>query len=198
MQCPIEVISAIAPSPDPSPPVTVVVQDSVRDLFDWINFGVGVASAVIGVIAILIAIFANRIARTAERRAVQRADLERRRVFELGLLSELLEELYKSVPHLMHTPAASNPLSARLKMMPVNELGAWRVLVDGDRSRIVARFDPEAPNGRNNGYLVHGDPPKQSLRDAITAALIADVTSAVEARMSAADQHGGGRSGPQL
>jgi hypothetical protein len=50
-----------------------VVTDVVRDSVDWIVVGVGVLSALIGVIAIIVALRANSHAKQAERKAIQRA-----------------------------------------------------------------------------------------------------------------------------
>lgn len=75
----------------------------------------------IGVIAIIVALVANNRARTAERRATDRAIDERRIIFEFEILRDLLAVLDDQGPlyHFVLNPETAAPqLGARLSMLP--------------------------------------------------------------------------------
>lgn len=109
--------------------ILTAVQDVnvVRDGWDWL-FGVaGVAGALVGAIAILFAVAAQRTASKA-RRAV---GAERRRQFELEELRGILERVEGGLletPHYYQQIYAQ--LQHRIMLLPENALPAWRTLID--------------------------------------------------------------------
>ncbi|MCP2324934.1 hypothetical protein HDA40_003441 [Hamadaea flava] len=117
--------------------------DPVRDGWDWLSLWVGLGSAVIGlfvgITAIVLARKANRhakeameMAAEAERRAIERATDERRRLFELEILRDMLEQCnphdnkMRSLAREFGREWMDVEFGAQLMMLPDDELPFWR------------------------------------------------------------------------
>lgn len=113
--------------------------DAVRDAWDWVVIGGGIASVIAAAVAIYLAVKANGTAQramdeatNAEGRAIVRAAAERRALFELEILRDLLEQLDAHEWNLADRFAEQpdwyfrQHLESRLAMLPDNDLRFWR------------------------------------------------------------------------
>lgn len=187
----------IQPSPAGSgaaaSPLPVIVVDNVRDAIDWLVLALTVLSGIASVVAIVIAVSANRIAREVDRESVIRATREHRRNFELDILKSLLDSFDQRFNQLLQHPEQVRvTMITAFAMIPENELTAWRLVAAGDRRKIVEYFDPtdlQATQGgvtsRNDAYLNQRTPPRNALRDMIKETLREELTRSIEDRVRA-------------
>lgn len=113
MPYPVRVILAAIPQVDP-----------IKDTYDYVAFGAGIASMLFSVIAIFYAASAQRAARDA------RYDLaaERRRVFELEVLRDLVQTVdkYNLIAAAIDNPTVLHQFTQRLTLLAGTELPFWR------------------------------------------------------------------------
>lgn len=177
--------------------------DVVRDGMDRWTFGVTVISAVAGIAlsltAVLLARRANRVAveakqatAEAEVRAIERATRERRVLFELEVLRDLMERLRVDGLHQLITkPREFRRIHiAALRVFPT-ELPTWhRIAAITDQRQLYDIFDAEPAEIAKYdqqprvyaGLLSPGITP-----ELVQQRLLADLETAVDARMKPID-----------
>jgi hypothetical protein len=156
------------------------VTDVARDFVDWIALGLTTVSTVIGAVAIIVALIADRHAKDADRKAIERSTTERHRVFELGILRDILEVVdAPGVFHqlVQHPTNVSTMLGGRLSMLPREELQDWHLMMEADLEEIRRRFGDAANDWDWPTY------PSAEALTAIRTALLAEIESAVKRRM---------------
>lgn len=202
-----------APSPSPSPipsvvesltsPLPVVVTDVVRDGMDKWSFGLTIGSAVIGLLlsgtavwlayrAYRVAIEAKQATAEAEVRAIERATRERRVLFELEILRDLMERLrVDGLHHLIAKPREFRRIHiAALRVFPT-ELPTWQfIAATTDQRQLYEIFD--AKQADIDEYDKHPRVYAGLLSPGITQELVqqrllADLEAAVDARMKPID-----------
>jgi hypothetical protein len=179
----IAAIPLSQPGPTPSPvPLPVVVS---RDAFDWLTVWAGIAAAVVSVAAIVYAIAAFRHAKRMELKTERMIAAERRRVFELEVLRDLLDIL-----DLIFSPNRDTPVErdakARLSLFP-GELPFWNYLADQD-----PQAEPDFMTKNNAKLTADGVPEGEHIvgwRDRyawrVRWALLRDWNQAVDHRITA-------------
>jgi hypothetical protein len=165
-----------------------VVVDVTRDAVDWLVVGVTVVSAVVGVVAIVVALRANRQAKHAESRSRQFAASERRRVFDLEILRDLLDHLddRDALLRAAGDPSATiRQANARLSMLEPNDLPLWRSMAEMRPVDLPGCIGATADDYKILRYA-NAEPdviPDDGFLDKLQAALRADIENAVERRM---------------
>ncbi|MFC0504205.1 hypothetical protein [Micromonospora costi] len=174
----------------------VFVTDSARDFWDWVTVGGGVlfglASVVVGILAVILARKANMAAERANAEASKAraaVAIERRRTFELEILRDLLEALDQPTwlgEVIEFRRSFEGTFGARLSLLPVDELPAWRAVVairkmEGLVDLVGRTAEDEEALEQNRTLGVRFAPP--SLRGRLRSRLRLDVEEAVERRM---------------
>lgn len=190
MSLPADLALAACPRPD-----EVVVTDSIRDHWDWVVLGGGLASVVVGFLAVWLAYQANNAAKKASSEATKARQAiadERRRTFELEVLRDLLAsadnlETVSDIIYNQHLFSARH--TGRLSMLPHDELTVWRRLFVGRRFiDVIASNDSEREviekEMQHKGNVARD----RQTRELIRARLVADVVKSVEKRMAERDE----------
>jgi hypothetical protein len=167
------------PTPTPMP---VVVDAVSRDWVDWITFGVGIAGALIGATAIVYAVLAYQHAKDAEASTRRTIAKERKTVFELELLRDLIEIIEKKSTYIGYDFQEETALWSRLPFFP-DELPFWHFMRDqsGDPDSPVIRERLDADGVPASGrYMIAGQLPALYWR--IHWRFRKDVTEAIERR----------------
>lgn len=153
-----------------------------------------IVSAVIGVVAIIVALRANDRVKRSEEKALTRADRERRTLFDFEILRDLLAQLddnatYAFVKHV--GSSMEQKVGARLAMLPADSLPVWRGLKSATtRLDIVAKYraaarpaDPQLFDRQIDAYINGSGSPPLELVSAVREALRVDIQEAVAERM---------------
>jgi hypothetical protein len=192
-------------------PITV---DVVRDAWDWVMIAGGVASLVTGLVALWLAYRSHQKAEEAlkhaadsEARAIERAAWERRALFDLEILRDLLEALDIPDPtgvwgYVAGRPAHDMPLrfGSRLALLPADDLPFWRgsgSMTEDERYALLKIPDAAVLEARNTRMPVPYNLPAGYLR-AFMDRLRDDVIEAVQKRMVPVDRPVGQAQAPKL
>lgn len=187
---PLRAILAACPRPD-----EVVVTDSIRDPWDWIILVGGLASVVVGILAVGLAAQANRAAKKAGSEATKARQAiadERQRTFELEVLRDLLAsadnvETIGDIINNRHLFIARH--TGRLSMVPHDELPVWRQLLAGIRlADALAATEEEREVMIKEAQLPGPFARDYRTRELVRTRLVADVVKSVEKRMAERDE----------
>jgi hypothetical protein len=168
-----------------SGPVPVRVVNPPSDWPGWLSFIAAVLALVIAVAAIVIT---RRQAIAASRQVA----IERRKVFELEVLRDLLSE---DPIQIVASKSERGPGVALITALPPADLPLWRTLIS---SRTSSTDNPVSPHSAFRRQIMEildsrGVPPEEDWSQRLWQALTADVRTSIAARVQ--DDQGGPRAG---
>jgi len=203
----------IQPSPNPFPspivtpspverstsPLPVIVIDTVRDGFDKWGFVITIGSAVFGlalsVIAVWLALQAKRDTAAAEIRGMGRATRERRVLFELEMLRDLVEAMGNGnlLSVVNHGYNFRTAFGGALRFFP-SDLPTWHAMAAREQYRDSYKIfpvpqenvDEYESNLKLGSYATMSLPTGISL-ERVRDALLVEVETAIDARMLPVD-----------
>ncbi|MEU8297645.1 hypothetical protein AB0C04_10195 [Micromonospora sp. NPDC048909] len=161
----------------PNPPTTSTPPTIDQTCFDWASLLLNATATLAAILALFLAVRAIRITRDQAARADAALIRERRATFELQVFRDLLDSIAAATPGDLFGLKLRDTLTARLAMLPADELPVWRAYAN------------EYVNDRGKEHLAQAlakigavnDDPKRGY-EPLFWALLEDIRQALERR----------------